>query len=218
MDRIGFRNFVAVSDHELDAVMEAANWATTPGQLNSLSKSIECAIDAFNRNRDPYCYAADLPPLRVGSIREMVHGVTRLCEISKSWVATLRIIGHGTQGYMHIGKDIIGYVQDVVAQQTKLRLNEYKIDLELLKPHFCKGAKVVLEGCKIGHNDELLGELSFLWPSVTIIAMTSNQRTLIPGREGGVVTCKNGSLSYSPIEDYELIDRALESIDRYMGL
>ena len=163
--------------------MEAANWATTPGVFRPLTKNIECAITLFER--DPSCYAADLPPLRVESIKDMVDGVTRFCSFTKGGVATLRIIGHGTPTYMNIGRNVIGHVsdvqpivdvqvqpttraQDLPPMPKRLRLKEYSIELVRLYPYFCEGARVVLEGCQIGKNEELIKEVSLLWPGVTV--------------------------------------------------
>jgi hypothetical protein len=209
--------FVVVNMHEVDTVMLAANWATSPGVFRPIEKTIEDIIAFFSDPTGLPEYEHDLPPLGITSIGDLVKAVTGICDFSKGHVSTLRIIGHGTPSGMQVGRDWIGYVDDVVKRRRALRLQEYAPQLTRLRPYFATNAKVVLEGCKAGTNGSLIKELSLLWPRVTVLGMTANQRVLIPGKEGGVRSCKNGVCMYTGVKDYELIDRGLGAIDRALG-
>lgn len=200
----GKRLYVTVvSDHEFDTVIALSRWSRSPGVLSGLAKPY---IDGINALRG-VDYEHELPLLGIKNIKDMVRVVKRVCETFRGKVSTLEILGHGTEYSQDVGSDKLTTMVDAFTGAERLSIDLYASDLILLRSCFADNAKVKLGGCKVGANEKLIRGLSKLWPGVTVIANTANQRALLPGDHGGARVCKDTRCAYDGPGVFDHIDR-----------
>ncbi len=200
--------FIVVSAHEFDLRIEIARWAKSPGPLSNFFNPI---IDLVSDPKGVWetGHEHKLPPIGIQNIKDMVNGISRTCDFSRGRVSTLEIIGHGDNGGQWVGSDWLGTMVDPFTGMESLSLSIHSADLLRLRPYFTANAKVKLGGCKVGTNEKLVSGLSKLWPGVTVIGNTANQRPLLPGDEGGARVCKDSRCVYSGPGAFDHLDRAL---------
>lgn len=198
-------SLTVVSDHEFDAAIAISRWVKSPGLLSAVAKPFTDAVNALSG--EPYEH--EIPPIGVKNIKDMVRVVKNICQMSGGKVSTLEIVGHGSEYEQQIGSDILATVVDVFTGVERLNLDMHAPDLILLRPCFAENAQVKLAGCKVGVNQKLISALSRLWPGVTVIANTANQRAALPGDHGGARVCKNTRCVYEGPGVFDHIDRVL---------
>lgn len=202
----GKRLYVTViSDHEFDAIIALSRWSKSPGILSNLAKPFTDGINFLSGSE----YEHELPPIGVKNIKDMVRVVKNVCHISGGKVSTLEIIGHGDEYSQDVGSDKLATMVDVFTGAERLSIDLYAADLTLLRPCFAENARVKLGGCKVGVNEKLISGLSKLWPGVTVIANTANQRALLPGDHGGARVCKDTRCVYDGPGAFDHLDRVL---------
>lgn len=154
-------------------------------------------------NPDAVMWAARIsaPHLKIYSVRHMVDLLIQLCNggLWTTYVDQLCIVGHGNQTGQYIGADWVDFSS----------LGTHSKNLKRLRPHFCAGAVVTLEGCEVGNASSLMKGLSNLFDGVPVRAGTAFQRPLIPGLEGGVRTCVPDRCSYTGRRPFDVLDDAL---------
>lgn len=141
------------------------------------------------------------PHYKIYSVQHMVDFLIQLCSggLWQKYIDKLCIVGHGNQTGQQIGADWV----------DKGALSSHATNLKRLRPHFCAGAEVTLEGCEVGHASSLMKELSNLLDGVPVRAGTAFQRPLIPGLEGGVRTCVPNRCSYTGRRPFDALDDAI---------
>ena len=113
----------------------------------------------------------------INSVADMVDKLTKKCATGDK-IGTLQIFGHGNDNGQYIGENWV----------SKFSLPGVAADLRKLRPHFGRGAEVIMAGCQQGQNGGLLLALSDLL-NVRVSGFTALQRPALPGDEGGRTTC-----------------------------
>lgn len=137
----------------------------------------------------------------IESVDYMVKMLIKMCKggLWRTWLYELCIVGHGNQTGQWFGADWVNFAA----------LGTHGATLAKLKPYFCAGAVVTLEGCEVGHASSLLRGISNAFGGVPVRAGTAFQRPLIPGLEGGVRTCDPTSCHYTGRTVMDSLDDAI---------
>ncbi len=138
-------------------------------------------------------------PIRATSKKDMVDKILNKLKPGEC-IQKLTIVGHGTKGAIMVGSAQGPWQKCKYINTTHQDADDWKKELERLKGKFCKGAKVVLFGCKVGGGQEGADKLYEIAKFLDVVVEAPTGTSYGDGTRDGITQRARPDKKPDPIE------------------